>query len=116
MVETPRRPVPESSTAKTGCLPAFLRFFWMALGNIGLFVGALLIARGTAPTAVTAAYAWLVVALVVVRYLDIARFDGRTTENEPATMAHWRRYTVLLVVIAGGLWVLARHAAAHDWL
>ena len=47
-----------------------------------------------------------------VRYLDIRKFGGRTADGAaPATMAHWRRYALLLIGVCLLLWTLAHVAA-----
>ncbi len=46
--------------------------------------------------------------LLVARFLDIGWYRGTTASGEPATMAHWRRYAVLLLLVSVGLW-----AGAH---
>ena len=44
-------------------------------------------------------------ALPIVRYMDIRLFDGATADNQPATMSHWRRYTVTVLAVSLVLWV-----------
>jgi hypothetical protein len=92
------------------------RMFWMALGNLALFFCAVFAARRPAPSALDALYVGLVAALLVVRYLDITRFHGLTADGEPATLAHWRRYTLTLIPIAAALWAFLRFAHARGWL
>lgn len=45
---------------------------------------------------------------VALRYLDIKRYDGETSNGEPATMAHFARYTVALVGSAVAFWTIAQ--------
>ena len=84
-----------------GCL---LRLFWMAFGNLALILITLLIIERRAFSALDGAYWLIVVALVVVRYVDITRFAGRTASYEPATMRHFRRYTLGLLAGAAAAW------------
>ncbi len=100
----------------TGCLPPFLRFTWMALGNAALFLCAALVAKGTAPVLVDILFVAVAIGLIVVRYIDITKFKGQTSEGKPATLAHWRRYAFLTAVISAGVWVLARIAHSHKWV
>jgi hypothetical protein len=58
----------------------------------------------------------MVVGLIEARYVDIARFNGQTTEGKLTPIAHWRRYAVLMLVISAGLWALARVAWSHNRL
>lgn len=84
-----------------GCL---LRLFWMAFGNLGLLMFAMLIFQRRSFSAIDAGYWAVVAALVGARYADIACFDGRTTSGAPATMQHFRRYVLALLAVAAGLW------------
>jgi hypothetical protein len=77
-----------------GCLPSFLRFTWMASGNAALFLCAALVAKGTAPVVMDIVFFAVTIGLIVVRYIDITRFKGQTSEGKPATLAHWRRYAL----------------------
>lgn len=99
-----------------GFLPLLLRLIWMGLGYVALFLCWALVAKGTAPVVMDIIFFVVVVALIVVRYVDITMFKGQTTEGKPATLAHWRRYAVLMAVISAGLWVFARVACSHRWL
>jgi hypothetical protein len=94
-----------------GCL---LRLCWMLAGNAALFGMAAWVSQQQAGSVslADAAYWGVVVLLIAIRYLDIARFHGMTVEGEPATLAHWRRYAIVLTVVALGGWLLA-HALGH---
>jgi hypothetical protein len=50
--------------------------------------------------------------MIIVRFLDIKFLDGQTATGEPATLAHWRRYAVLLIVISAIIWSAA-HAVVY---
>lgn len=84
-----------------GCL---LRLLWMAFGNLALVMIAIVIIERRDFSAVDVAYWLVVVVLVVARYLDITRFAGRTASDEPATMRHFRRYALGLLVSAAAVW------------
>jgi hypothetical protein len=105
--ETRDRPTPVergsavSQDRPAGCL---LRLFWMAFGNFALLFLSVLIFKRDDFSALDAVYWALVMALGSARYADIARFDGLTTSGEPATMEHFRRYSVGLFVGAAALW------------
>ena len=91
-----------------GCLA---RFFWFIGGNIVLVVSAVAIAQRSDLLSVWDAVFWAtVLAMVVVRYWDIARCQGLTAEGQPATLKHWRRYVLLLTAVALAAWL-----AAHAW-
>jgi len=100
----------------SGCMPFVLRLFWMAFGNIALLLCAAFVAKGTAPVVTNVVFFGVAIALIVVRYIDIAWFKGDTAEGKPATFADWRRYALKLTVVAVALWALARTAASHEWM
>ena len=104
--------IPESS-AGLGCL---VRLAWALVGH-GIILLSLvyIFERGGGRFALGApdAVFWAaVMGCLGVRYLDISHFAGRTATGQPATSADWRRYAVILVVVAAVLWggahVLAR--------
>lgn len=105
-------PDAKSAPAPAGCL---LRLFWMLVGNGLLYLSLILIASKHAPlpSYLDALAGAAVVAMIVARYLDITRFAGRTVEDEPATLAHWRRFTVALVVVATLSWLLAHYFSGN---
>lgn len=111
-----RQRAPLSPEESAGCLAGLLRVFWMAFGNLLLFVCALYAARHPAPSAFDAAFAAIVVLLIFIRYLDVTRFGGLTADGKPANLGHWRRYVLGLVPLAAGFWAFTRFAHAHGWM
>jgi hypothetical protein len=89
------------------------RLFWMGAGNFGLIVLAIFIGQNKPiPYYLTDLLFWAVVMLLLLaRYLDIAHLQGTTVYSEPATMAHWRRYAMGLVVLAVVVWAGAHGVA-----
>jgi hypothetical protein len=57
-------------------------------------------------------FAFALALSIVARYVDVTRFGGKTAGGEPATVAQWRRYAILLSLVAGLLWAAA-HAGSH---
>jgi hypothetical protein len=94
---------------KVPFIGAIARLYWLLLGNAALSLIAIGIAqRGPAHTWITDAVFWTVVAsLVLVRYLDIARFGGTTASGEPASAADWYRYAWRLLLVALAVWIVA---------
>lgn len=92
--------------APTGCL---LRMVWTIAGNAAIYLALATIAntRPQLPSGLDAVVvvAWLV--MLATRWFDITRFGGRTIRDEPATIADWRRYALMLTVITGAAWALA---------
>lgn len=106
------------STGQVSGLGCAARFFWMAAGNAALaflliFIGQ---QRGFTLSWRDAAFWGVVAILLAVRAADIRWLGGRTTEGEPATMALWRKWALLLIAISLALWALAHLVARLGWL
>jgi len=93
-----------------------LRITWLMWGNIALFACAALVAYGTAQGWADLLFLLVTGGLIAVRYVDITRFSGETSDGEPATVAHWRRYTVKVMLASATLWIMARLAASRGWM
>ena len=93
-----------------GC---FLRLFWMMIGNLILLSCALAIAQNQSGLfSVADAFYWASVGcLLAARYVDIRYLKGLTADGDPASMAHWRRYAVLVLIASTCLWLVV-HAVA----
>ncbi len=107
MVDDRREPVsaqPQYDSA-VGCLP---RIFWMLIGNIALLMATASV-YGSGGWSIADVVFWLIVGLLIgARYIDIVRFKGKTADGKLATMAHLKRY-VLMVLLGGvALWAAAR--------
>ena len=89
-----------------GCLPLVARLYWLAAGPGGaLLCGAYLATTRRGEAGFFDLLFWLLIlSTLAVRYLDIRFFQGATSAGEPATMKHWRRYSVVLLVLAAGGW------------
>lgn len=101
-----------TESAPIGCTGLILRLIWLLGGNAALVLLGAAIWQKKAFSVLDLAFWAIVGALVLIRYIDITRFKGLTSNSEPATLGHWRRYTVKLVVLAGLFWGLA-HAVPH---
>jgi uncharacterized membrane protein len=100
------RPAPQSTA---GCL---IRLFWMIGGTTALYLSAMFIAQGPSGFSVhDLAYWGVAFLLVAARYVDITRLDGTTAHGEPATLSHWRRYTLAVLGLCTALWVVAHLAS-----
>lgn len=95
--------IPQSSA--TGCL---LRIFWMGIGNIILFfcLTYTFHNRVYGLTLVDLGYWLTVVAMIAIRWVDIRAYQGDTVTGEPASLSHWRKYTVRLIVGALVAWTI----------
>lgn len=89
-----------------GCLP---RIVWMGVGNIGLVVAVLAVYESTTGWTIADLLFWGVVGVLIgTRYVDIVRYQGLTADGQPATMAHFRRYAIVLLATAVALWAATR--------
>lgn len=116
MSGNPRQHATSPPPQKAGCLAALARVYWMAAGNVFLFFCAIYAAKQPAPSALDGLYVVLVALLLVVRFIDITRLDGQTSEGHPATLTHWRRYALGLIPVAALVWVGVRYAHGRGWL
>lgn len=85
-----------------------VRVFWILFGNVILLVSVILIFQRKDWMFHTADVVFwgTVAALVLARYLDIKLYNGLTATGSPASMAHWRKYVVILLVCSTVVWVL----------
>jgi hypothetical protein len=95
-----------------GCLAVFVRMTWLAIGSIVLVAMTLLLLKSPGFSGKDVAFWSVPVAMIAVRWLDIARFKGQTTQGKPATMGTLGRYALELLVASAVLWGIA-HAVAR---
>ncbi len=94
-------------------LSLLLRLFWMVIGNFILFFIAFGIYSSEKALGLKdGIYGISVLLLIITRYIDIKYLDGLTAQGTPASMTHWYRYVVSLLIFAGLIWGLA-HAANY---
>ena len=93
--------------APIGCFGLVVRMIWLLAGNAVLFMLAILIFQKRAFSVLDAVFWAVVAALVALRYMDITRLKGLTSNSEPATLKHWRIYVVKLLLASIALWGLA---------
>jgi len=106
MSATTNQPIDKQS----GILAILVRPFWMFLGNFALMICAANIFMGeSSSTRISDIIFWCaVVAMIIVRFLDIKFLDGQTATGEPASIKHWCKYAIVLAVISAAIW-----SAAH---
>jgi hypothetical protein len=100
--------VPEQSQEGLGCMPALTRLFWIFGGTTALIYCLIYMILGKATFAVHLIYILTTVCLVVDRFVDIKYFKGEKMNGEPASLKHWRLYSLLLLVCAGFLLIAAK--------
>ena len=91
----------------TGC---FVKLGWMAGGSMMLLVFAITISQEPPWTfgVKDVAFWGVVVITVILRFVDVAHYGGRTADGQPATLRHVVRYSMGLVGVAALLWTLAQ--------
>jgi hypothetical protein len=110
----PQRSVePLEAEERSSGLGILARLHWMLAGNGALGLLAALIATSASTLSWRDLVYWaVVVSLIAVRYADVTILGGRAADGAPASRAHWRRYTLVLSIVAAAVWVAA-HAAAR---
>lgn len=105
----------EPETPQQNNLGCLVRLAWMFLGNGILALSAGVIAgHRSSVFSVADLVFWADVGMLVgLRYLDITHLQGLTAAGTPATRRHWRRYVMVLLIVAGVAWTLAHLIA---WL
>ena len=104
----------QTADRQGGFLSIIARLFWMAIGNVVLVMACVSILHRSGPLFHTADVVfWVtVLALILVRYLDIRLWDGQTAMGTPASMAHWKKYSVLLLAGSTVAWAIC-HAVTY---
>ena len=118
-----KRPVPNShlvpesnpvlDAKPKGCAPTLVRLTWLLGGNAALFFLALSIMKRRTLSVLDAIYWATVASLIVLRYIDISRLGGENADLEPASIRHWVRYVVILLLPSAGLWGLSHSPVAR---
>ncbi len=108
------RPDPQAPAdleSKGGCLSIIVRLSWIFGGIAVLIYCAVYIAMGRNPGLVDVVY-WIIIALIVlIRFVDIKLLKGETLDNKPATLKHWFRYALSMLVAGVILYALAKIVA-----
>jgi len=98
---------PAKSESQVGCLSVLVRLAWIFGGFLLLF-GVMFIAQRKAPLLADISFWLFTFGLILLRFVDIKFLKGETMDNHPATLKHWRRYSLGLLITAGCLFILAK--------
>jgi hypothetical protein len=109
-VTIPNQQIPTKPETSGGCLSIIIRLTWI-FGVSLLVFGAIFIIQGDNPGLADAVFWLIALGLIVARYIDIRHLKGETADNKPATLKHWRRYSLILLISAGLLYLLAKFLA-----
>ncbi len=111
----PNQQIPANPESSSGCLSIVVRLTWI-FGVSLLVFGAVFIIQGNAPGLADIVFWLIALALILARYMDIRYLKGETADNKPATLKHWRQYSVILLIAAGLLYLLAKILAPLNLL
>jgi len=106
---------PSESESDRGCLPALVRLTWI-FGGIALVYCAFYIAQRKGTVLTDLIMLLTTLGLIVIRFADIRFFKGETLNNQPATLKHWRLYSLKILIAAGLLYALAKFIAQKNLL
>jgi hypothetical protein len=108
--------VPDSkpSESEGGCLSELIRWLWLFIGPAALVFCAIYVAKGEGSILPEVIYGALVVGLAAIRYLDIRVFKGITVNDKKATIKDWLRYTIILVLLSGLLYAIAKFLTRYE--
>jgi hypothetical protein len=90
------------------------RMVWLIFGPVGILFSAAAIWKHAPWTySVLDGVLWgLAMLTLVARFIDIRLFRGKTTEDQPATMADFWRYAAKVMLFAVVVWGLAQSLQA----
>jgi hypothetical protein len=96
----------EAEPLGAGCA---VRLAWLVAGPLAVAFSAAMLARHETsnPWVVGAVFWGAVVTMVALRYWDVTQLDGRTSNGEPATLAHFKRYSLTVAAVSAALFGFA---------
>jgi hypothetical protein len=114
-VTIPNQQVPANPESSSGCLSIVVRLTWIFGASLLVF-GTIFIMQGNSPGLADIIFWLIALGLILARYVDIRYLKGETADNKPATLKHWHRYSVILLIGAGLLYLLAKILAPLNLL
>jgi uncharacterized membrane protein YhaH (DUF805 family) len=87
-----------------------MRMYWLILGHIAVVVlgVAIFMHRIHDQLLYNLLYLVAVVLCSAARFIDIKYYKGLTSDGDPSTMAHWRRYSLFVAAYAVPLWIVVQ--------
>lgn len=104
----PNYQTPAKPESQIGSFSGLIRLTWIFGGIAVLLYTAVYIAMRKAPGIADIVFLLAAIGIVLVRFVDIRYFRGDTLDNQPATLKHWRRFSIKILIIAGLLYSLAK--------
>ncbi len=105
--------VSTESESSRGCLSALVRLTWI-FGVIFLVFSAVFIAQRKGGLLADLGLFALAILIILVRFIDIKYLKGETMDNRPATLANWRRYAFVVLIVTGLLFALSKFLAQKN--
>lgn len=95
-------------TEPSPSLGVLVRLYWMAVGPIGiiLIVIAALMKSLKNNILISLIYWGFVLSVILIRYLDIRYLKGETADGEPATLKHWKKFSIMGSIIYCAIWLV----------
>lgn len=95
---------------KQSVVSELCRMVWMVFGPVGaLFSAASLWKQPPWTFSILDGVFWgLILLSVFAKLVHVRKFHGMNTENKPSTMADFWGYSIKLLVLAGGIWVVVQ--------
>ena len=92
-----------------------LRLYWMFIGHIAVFMAAVTICINQLQSSilVNSLFFVAVICLPISRYIEIKKYHGETADGEPATMSHWKRFSIMVAAYSIVLWLAAQAIARN---
>jgi hypothetical protein len=89
-------------------LSLFLKIFGTLLGNLVVFITALLIIqhKGKMFYSADIVFWCMAAAISLAKFLDIKLYGGLTDDGKPLSMAHWRKHTAILLALTTAVWLI----------
>jgi hypothetical protein len=84
-----------------------MRVYWMIMGHLLVAMLGVAIFMNQIHYRLLLNLLYLVAAVlcIVARFIDIKYYKGQTSDGEPSTMKHWRRYSIFVAAYAVPLWI-----------
>jgi hypothetical protein len=107
-----------STLSQQSGLGFLARFGWFLIGPATAIISLIVILENRqANFSLADVVLWCTVAACIgLRYVDISRLNGLKATGEPASIADWRRYTLILLIVVLMLWGIARRVAILEVL
>ena len=82
--------------------------YWNLLSYVALGILAVGIShRHSGINLLDTLYLIAVILLIAVRYCDVKYFNGSAASDKRETIAYWRKYVLMLLLITGAMWLAA---------